>query len=191
MVITATIPFLEHDAQEHDWTVVSLHFLGHSSLYRISIMGVFSHYYHLFNQNFTGRCDIVYCCASPLIRHAARSTPQLMTWLFNASHLFLLSSPHIPLASINSLFLQLWARCPNHPYVKHLLSLLYPLYISCCSRVKDIVSSLNCWKEIVVINGFGRVDCSGFVIRIIATGAHNLYPASYPTNYWLLVFLTN
>jgi len=59
VVITATIPLLECDAREHDWTAVSLWFLGHSSLYRISIMGALSHYYHLFNQNFTGRCDNV------------------------------------------------------------------------------------------------------------------------------------
>jgi len=58
VVITATIPLLERDAREHDWTAVSLWFLGRLSLYRISIMGVFSRYYHLFNQNFTGRHDI-------------------------------------------------------------------------------------------------------------------------------------
>jgi len=57
VVITATILLLECDAREHDRTVVSLCFLGCSSLYRISIMGVFSRYYHLFNQNFTGQCD--------------------------------------------------------------------------------------------------------------------------------------
>ena len=58
MVITATIPLLEHDAQEHDWTVVSLWFSECSSLYRISIMEVLYCYYHLFSQNFTGQHDI-------------------------------------------------------------------------------------------------------------------------------------
>ena len=58
MVITVTIPLLEHNAQEHDRTAVSLWFSECSSLYRISIMGVFSRYYHLFNQNFTGQRDI-------------------------------------------------------------------------------------------------------------------------------------
>ena len=57
MVITATIPLLKHNAQEHDWTAVSPGFLGRSSLYRISIMGVLYHYYHLFSQNFTGWHD--------------------------------------------------------------------------------------------------------------------------------------
>jgi len=57
VVIMATIPLPKHDAREHDQTAVSLWFLGRSSLYRISIMGVFSPYYHLFNQNFTGRYD--------------------------------------------------------------------------------------------------------------------------------------
>ena len=56
-MITATILLLECDAQEHDWTIVSLGFLGCSSLYRISIMGVLYHHYHLFSQNFTGRHD--------------------------------------------------------------------------------------------------------------------------------------
>jgi len=56
-VITATILFLERNAREHDWTAVSLWFSGRSSLYRISIMGVLSCYYHLFNQNFTGWHD--------------------------------------------------------------------------------------------------------------------------------------
>jgi len=53
----ATIPLLEHDTREHDQTAVSPGFLGRSSLYRISIIGVLSRYYHLFNQNFTGRRD--------------------------------------------------------------------------------------------------------------------------------------
>ena len=57
MVITATIPRPERNAQEHDQTAVSLGFLGCSSLYRLSIMGVFSRYYHLINQNFTGWRD--------------------------------------------------------------------------------------------------------------------------------------
>ena len=57
MVITATIPLLERNAREHNRTAVSLGFSGRSSLYRISIIGVLSHYYHLFNQNFTGRHD--------------------------------------------------------------------------------------------------------------------------------------
>jgi len=57
VVIMATIPLLEHDAQEHNWTAVSLWFSGHSSLYRISIMGVLYCYYHLFSQNFTGQHD--------------------------------------------------------------------------------------------------------------------------------------
>jgi len=57
VVIMATIPLLEHDAREHNQTAVSLWFLGRSSLYRISVMGVFSCYYHLFNQNFTGQHD--------------------------------------------------------------------------------------------------------------------------------------
>ena len=57
MVITATIPLLEHVAREHDRTAVFLWFSGHLSLYRISIMGALSRYYHLFNQNFTGWCD--------------------------------------------------------------------------------------------------------------------------------------
>jgi len=56
-MITATIPLPERKAQEHDWTAVSLWFSGHSSLHRISIMGVLSRYYHLFNQNFTGWRD--------------------------------------------------------------------------------------------------------------------------------------
>ena len=59
MVITATIPLLECDAREHDQTAVSLCFSGRSSLYRISIMGAFYCYYHLFSQNFTGWRDIV------------------------------------------------------------------------------------------------------------------------------------
>jgi len=59
VVITATIPLPERKAREHDRTTVSLWFLGRSSLHRISIMGVLSCYYHLFNQNFTGQCDIV------------------------------------------------------------------------------------------------------------------------------------
>jgi len=54
----ATIPLLERDAREHDRTAVSLGFSGCSFLYRISIMGVLSRYYHLFNQNFTGRRNI-------------------------------------------------------------------------------------------------------------------------------------
>ena len=57
MVITATILLLKCNAREHNWTAVSLWFLECSSLYRISIIGVFSHYYHLFNQNFTGWHD--------------------------------------------------------------------------------------------------------------------------------------
>ena len=57
VVITATIPLPEHEAREHDRTAVSLWFSGHSSLHRISIMGVLSRYYHLFNQIFTGRRD--------------------------------------------------------------------------------------------------------------------------------------
>ena len=57
MVIAATIPLLERNAREHNQTAVSLWFSGRSSLYRISIMGVFPRYYHLFNQNFTGRRD--------------------------------------------------------------------------------------------------------------------------------------
>jgi len=56
-VITATIPLLERNAQEHDQTVVSLWFSGCSSLYRVSIMGAVYCYYHLFSQNFTGWCD--------------------------------------------------------------------------------------------------------------------------------------
>jgi len=61
VVITATIPLLECDAQEHNWTAVSLGLSGHSSLYRISIMEVLFHYYHLFSQNFTVRCDSAFC----------------------------------------------------------------------------------------------------------------------------------
>ena len=57
VVITATIPLPEREAQEHDWTAVSLWLSGRSSLHRISIMGVLSRYYHLFNQLFTGRHD--------------------------------------------------------------------------------------------------------------------------------------
>jgi len=57
VVITATILLLEHFAREHDWTAVSLGFLGCSFLYRISIMGALYHYYHLFSQNFTGWHD--------------------------------------------------------------------------------------------------------------------------------------
>ena len=57
MVITATILLLERDTWEHDQIAVSLRFLECSSLYRISIMGVLYHYYHLFSQNFTGQCD--------------------------------------------------------------------------------------------------------------------------------------
>jgi len=57
VVITATILLLERDAQEHDWTAVSLRFSECSSLYRIIIMGVLYCYYHLFSQNFTGRHD--------------------------------------------------------------------------------------------------------------------------------------
>ena len=53
----ATIPLLECNAREHDQTAVSLWFSGCSSLYRISIMGVLSRYYHLFNQNFTSQRD--------------------------------------------------------------------------------------------------------------------------------------
>ena len=56
-MISATIPLPEREAREHNRTAVSLWFSGHSSLYRISIMGALSHYYHLFNQNFTGRRD--------------------------------------------------------------------------------------------------------------------------------------
>jgi len=58
VVITATILLPEREAREHDRTAVSLWFSGHSSLHRISIMGVLSRYYHLFNQIFTGRHDI-------------------------------------------------------------------------------------------------------------------------------------
>ena len=57
VVITATIPLPEHEAREHNRTAVSLWLSGRSSLYRISIMGVLSRYYHLFNQLFTGRHD--------------------------------------------------------------------------------------------------------------------------------------
>jgi len=57
VVITATILLPERKAREHDRTLVSLWFSGHSSLHRISIMEVLSCYYHLFNQNFTGRRD--------------------------------------------------------------------------------------------------------------------------------------
>jgi len=57
VVIMATIPLPEREAREHDQTTVSLWFLERSSLHRISIMGVLSRYYHLFNQNFTGRRD--------------------------------------------------------------------------------------------------------------------------------------
>ena len=57
MVITATILFLKHNAREHNRTAVSLWFSGRSSLYRIHIMEVLYHYYHLFSQNFTGRRD--------------------------------------------------------------------------------------------------------------------------------------
>jgi len=59
VVITATILLPEREAREHDRTAVSLWFSGRSSLHRISIMGVLSRYYHLFNQNFTGRRDTV------------------------------------------------------------------------------------------------------------------------------------
>jgi len=59
VVIMATTLLLKRDAREHNWTVVSLRFLGHSSLYRISIMGVLYCYYHLFSQNFTGQRDTV------------------------------------------------------------------------------------------------------------------------------------
>jgi len=55
VVIMATIPLPEREAREYDWTAVSLWLSGRSSLHRISIMGVLSHYYHLFNQIFTGR----------------------------------------------------------------------------------------------------------------------------------------
>jgi len=51
----ATIPLLKHHAREHNQTAVSLWFLGHSSLYRVSIMGALYCYYHLFSQNFTSR----------------------------------------------------------------------------------------------------------------------------------------
>ena len=78
---------------------------------------------------------------SPLIGHATYSTPQLITQLLNASHLFLLSSSCVLLASINSLFLQSQARCLNHSHVKHLLSPLYPWNISICCCVKDIALS--------------------------------------------------
>jgi len=57
MMIMAIIPLLERNAREHDQTAVSLGFSGHSSLYRISIMGVLYCYYHLFSQKFTGRHD--------------------------------------------------------------------------------------------------------------------------------------
>jgi len=57
VVIMATIPLLKRGAREHDRTAVSLWFSGRSPLYRISVMGVFSCYYHLFNQNVTGRHD--------------------------------------------------------------------------------------------------------------------------------------
>jgi len=57
VVITATIPLPECEAREHNRTAVSLWFSGCSSLHRISIMGVLSRYYHLFNQIFTSRCD--------------------------------------------------------------------------------------------------------------------------------------
>jgi len=63
VVITATIPLPERKAREHDRTAVSLWFLGRSSLHRISIMGVLSRYYHLFNQIFTGRRDTVLHCS--------------------------------------------------------------------------------------------------------------------------------
>ena len=55
-----TISLLKHDAQEHDQTAVSLGFLGCSSLYRISIIGVLYCYYHLFSQDFTGWCDNIH-----------------------------------------------------------------------------------------------------------------------------------
>ena len=57
MVITATILLPKREAREHDQTVVSLWFSGCLFLHRISIMGVLSRYYHLFNQNFTGQHD--------------------------------------------------------------------------------------------------------------------------------------
>ena len=53
----ATIPLPEREAREHNRTAVSLWLSGRSSLHRISIMGVLSCYYHLFNQLFTGRRD--------------------------------------------------------------------------------------------------------------------------------------
>jgi len=59
VVIIATILLLECNAQEHDQTAVSLGFSGHSSLYRISIMGVLYCHYHLFSQNFTGQRNTV------------------------------------------------------------------------------------------------------------------------------------
>ena len=55
MVIIATILLLKDNAQEHNRTTVSLRFLGRSSLYRISIMGVLYRHYHLFSQNFISR----------------------------------------------------------------------------------------------------------------------------------------
>ena len=66
MVITATILLLECNAWEHNWTAVSLWFLGRSSLYRISIMGVLYCYYHLFSQNFTGQHDTTFLNGAPL-----------------------------------------------------------------------------------------------------------------------------
>jgi len=55
VVIMATILLPECEAREHDRTAVSLWLSGRSSLHRISIIGVLSRYYHLFNQIFTGR----------------------------------------------------------------------------------------------------------------------------------------
>ena len=62
--------------------------------------------------------------------NATHSTPHLITWLLNISHLFLFLSPLFSLAATSPLFLQLWARCPNHLHVKHLQSSCLPLHIS-------------------------------------------------------------
>ena len=84
MMIMATILLLKHNAREHDWTAVSLWFSGCLSLYRVSIMGVLYRYYHLFSQNFTGRCDIA---TSLLLSH--------LSTLNGGHHGYQLSYPYI------------------------------------------------------------------------------------------------
>ena len=80
------------------------------------------------------------CCASLLMEHAAfLSSSHPITLLFNALHLLLHNPPPCSLSAILSSCWQWRAMCPNQLHLRHLLSPLYPLNVSNCCCVRDMV----------------------------------------------------